>query len=237
MITTLLACAMLPRGLWPWSRKAAPDSAGPYGEMSVEARVTQDSSGTHIDWEHDGVTARMIDWFWSNMEKGILLWHPNEHEPLEWYVQPKHGALVGSVHIAPQTWKDGTRQNLYIKMEDLQTLPDEITGLIIYKHCFIAGGYSERTIDDGQPFAYRLHQWESADSGVIGKSSALDGTKKATPGEGMVWAEHCVEEISNWGAFLPQLYNLYRVIKNTEYNPFTDLSTERRDKAVKYRYM
>ena len=50
----------------------------------MEYTVTQDDIGTHIDWKHEGVTAEMIDWFWSNMEKGFILWHPEEHEPLVW---------------------------------------------------------------------------------------------------------------------------------------------------------
>lgn len=203
----------------------------------MDVRVTQDLAGTHIDWEHDGVTARMIDWFWSNMEKGMLLWHPNQHEPLEWYVPPKHGNLVGSVHIAPQTWSDGTRQNLYIKMEDPRTLPAEITGLIVYSHCYVAGGYNEEIIDSGKPFGYRLHQWQSTDAGVIGRSSALSGTKKATPEEDLVWAEHCTQEIGNWGVFLPQLYNLFRVITNTNYNPFSDLTVETKDGTARYKYI
>ena len=89
----------------------------------MQATVTQDRVGTHIDWELDGVTARMIDWFWSNMEKGFLLWHPSQHEPLQWAVPVKPGNPIGSVHIAPQTWNDGTRQNLYIRMEKLEDVP------------------------------------------------------------------------------------------------------------------
>jgi hypothetical protein len=199
--------------------------------------VTQDRLGTHIDWEHDGVTARMIDWFWSNMEKGMLLWHPNQHEPLQWYVPPKHGDLVGSVHIAPQTWNDGTRQNLYIRMEDLRTLPREYTDLIVYSHVYVAGGYTEETIDAGKPMGYRLHQWQSTDAGVVGRSSALAGVKKPTPEEDLVWAEHCTQEIGNWGVFLPQLYDLFKVITNTTYNPFSDLTVEVTDGAAHYKYM
>lgn len=57
----------------------------------MESKVYQDSQGTHIEWKHEIVTAAMIDWFWSNLEKAILLWHPNQHEPLEWAVPPVHG--------------------------------------------------------------------------------------------------------------------------------------------------
>ena len=55
--------------------------------------ITQDALGTHIDWQHDAVTAKMIDWFWSNMEKAFLLWHPEEHEPLTWVIPPKVAGL------------------------------------------------------------------------------------------------------------------------------------------------
>jgi hypothetical protein len=179
----------------------------------------------------------MIDWFWSNMEKGILLWHPNQHEPLEWYVPPKHGNPIGSVHIAPQTWNDGTRQNLYIKMHDVSAVSEDIKRLLVYDHCYLAGGYAQTTIDEGEPFGFRLHQWQSADVGVVGRSSALAGTKKETPEEGMTWSEHCIQEIGNWGVFLPQLYNLYKVITNTDYNRFADLSVERQGGRVMYKHI
>jgi len=203
----------------------------------MEVKVTQDQAGTHIDWELDGVTARMIDWFWSNMEKGMLLWHPDQHEPLSWYVPVKHGNPVGSVHIAPQTWSDGTRQDLYIRMEDLAKVPQKLIDLIVYKHCYVAGGYDRSTIDQGQPFGYRLHQWEPSDCGVRGKSSAIDGSKHTTPEEGRVWAEHCIQEIGNWEVFLPQLYKLYRVVTNTSYNPFADLTVEVKNGVARYKYI
>jgi hypothetical protein len=44
-------------------------------------------------------------------------------------------------------------------------------------------------------------------------------------------------EIGNWGEFLPTLYGLYRVVTNTGYNPFADLSVERTDGVVAYAYM
>jgi hypothetical protein len=47
----------------------------------VTPRITQDDLGTHLEWEHDGITPRMMDWFWSNMEKGFVLWHRLD-EPL-----------------------------------------------------------------------------------------------------------------------------------------------------------
>jgi len=205
----------------------------------MEASISQDALGTHIDWKHDGVTARMIDWFWSNMEKCNLLWHPEQHEPLIWAVAPKHGNPVGSVHIAPQTWSDGTRQNLYIRLEDPAVVPAVVKSVIIYEHCAIAAGlgFGPESLANKDPMGYRVHQWEKTDYGVVGKSSAIGAVKKETPEEGMIWATHCIDEIGNWGAFLPQLCMLYRVVKKTDYNPFADLSLEGLGEDAKYKYI
>ena len=199
--------------------------------------VTQDELGTHLDWGHDGITPRMIDWFWSNMEKGFLLWHPSEHEPLSWAVPVVPGNLVGAVHVAPQTWSDGTYRNLYIRFEDPATLAPEVQERIVFDHCVVAAGlgFGPESLDVSEPMGYRVHQWQAADFGVVGRSSAIGGTKVETPDDGLVWAKHCAEEIGNWGSFLPQLYDLYRVVANPRHNPYADLSVERDGGRVRYR--
>ena len=103
-------------------------------------KVKQDKAGTHIDWQHEGITPKMIDWFWSNMEKSFLLWHPEEHQPLTWAIPPKHGNHLGAVHLAPQTWSDGTFQNLYIRFEDLQEIPEFVRNYIVYEHAVVVAG-------------------------------------------------------------------------------------------------
>lgn len=202
-------------------------------------KLTQDTMGTHLHWEHEGVTPKMIDWFWSNMEKGFILWHPSQHEALEWAVPPVHGNPVGSIHIAPQTWNDGTRQNLYIRFEDLADVPEEVKGYIEYEHVVIVAGLGlgEEALKDPNPMGYRIHQWEKTDSGVVGKSSAIGTRKKETKEEGLVWAAHCEEEIGNWGVFLPTLYNLYKVVTDTRRNPYADLSVDCKGKNAKYKFI
>jgi hypothetical protein len=205
----------------------------------MEARVTQDAMGTHLDWEHEGITPKMIDWFWSNMEKGFILWHPDQHEPLIWAVPPRHGNPVGSIHIAPQTWSDGTRQNIYIRFEAFKDVPVAVKEYVIYEHCVIVAGlgFGEESMQDPDPMGYRVHQWQKTDYGVVGKSSGIGTRKKETPEEGLIWAEHCTEEIGNWGVFLADLYNLYTVVKNTDYNPYADLSVEGKGKDLRYKYI
>lgn len=82
---------------------------------------------------------------------------------------------------------------------------------------------------------YRIHQWQKTDFGVVGKSSAIGTRKKETAEEGKVWAAHCGEEIGNWGAFLPQLYSLYKVVTDPGRNPFADLSVEGKRRNARYR--
>jgi len=203
----------------------------------MQTKVTQENGFTHLDWEHEQVTAKMIDWFWSNMEKAILLWHPEEHEPLSWAVPVTPGNPIGAIHIAPQTWSDGRRQNIYIRFEDPAAVADEMQELIVYEHCIVAAGlgFGPEALDVDEPFAYRIHQWQATDFGVVGRSTATPGSHHDSPEMGLIWAEHCAQEIGNWGVFLPQLYGLYRVVTNPLFNPYADLTVERVDGRVRYR--
>jgi hypothetical protein len=201
--------------------------------------VNHDAIGTHIDWELEGVTARQLDWFWSNIEKGIILWHPSEHEPLEWAVPVKHGDPRGSVHIAPQTWSDGRRQNLYIRFEYLEQIDPRFRDVICHTHvgAFAGLGMEAECLKQPDPFGYRIHQWTPSDAGVVGKSTAIGTRKPLTVEDGKVWAAHCAEEIGNWGVFLPDLHRLYKVVTDAKRNPFADLSVTGKGRAARFAFM
>lgn len=202
----------------------------------MDIKIEHDSLGTHFDWELDGVTPRMIDWFWSNMEKGFLLWHPEQHEPLEWPVPPRHGDPLGAIHNAPQTWNDGRRQNLYIRFERLSDVPPEVRDTIVHQHVMIVAGLglTEEEMRAGDPMGYRVHQWSASDCGVVGRSSGIGRRKKEDEAAGKIWAAHAAQEIGNWERFLPTLYKLYQVVTDTRRNPFTDLSVEGRGREARY---
>jgi len=208
-------------------------------EKKMEYTVSYDGKATILDWEHEGITPKMVDWFWSNMEKCFLLWHPSQHEPLEWAVAPKHGQPIGSIHIAPQTWSDGSRQNLYIRFEALEDVPTWVKEYIKYEHCVIVAGIGlgEDALENPEAMGYRIHQWEKTDAGIMGQSVAIGIKKQESKQDGEVWAEHCGEEVGNWGEFLALLFNLYKVVENTDYNPYADLSVEGRGELLKYKYI
>ncbi len=201
--------------------------------------IKHDALGTHFNWQLDGVTPRMIDWFWSNMEKGFVLWHPEQHEPLEWAVPPQHGNPLGAIHNAPQTWGDGRRQNLYIRFERLQDVPPEVRDAIKHEHVMIVAGLgqSEEEMRRGDPMGYRLHQWSAHGAGVAGRSSGIGRRKPEDAAAGKVWAAHAAQEVGNWAVFLPTLYGLYQVVADTRRNPFADLSLQGSGREASYRYI
>ena len=180
----------------------------------MDITVEHDALGTHFDWQLDGVTPRMIDWFWSNMEKGFVLWHPEQHESLEWPVPPRHGDPLGAIHNAPQTWDDGVRQDLYIRFARLEDVDPEIRDVITHDHVMIVAGLglSREELERDDPLGYRVHQWSASDTGVVGRSSGIGRRKPEDEAAGKVWAAHAAEEIANWEVFLPTLYRLWRVV-------------------------
>ena len=194
--------------------------------MAPELPVTQDALGTHLEWEHDGITPRMIDWFWSNMEKGFLLWHPQEHAPLSWAVPVRPGNLVGAVHLAPQTWSDGTFRNLYIRFEDPATLAPEIQERIVFEHCVVAAGlgFGPESLEAEEPMGYRVHQWQGPNAGVVGRSSAIAVARAGVAGGGPGLGEALRRGDRQLGGVPPAALRLYRVVERPEHNPFADLS-------------
>jgi hypothetical protein len=188
----------------------------------MDITVEHDDLGTHFDWQLDGVTPRMIDWLWLNMEKGFVLWHPEQHEYLEWPVPPKHGDPLGAIHNAPQTWDDGVRQDLYIRFERLEDVPERIREVIVHDHVMVVAGLglSREELERNDPLGYRVHQWSASDTGVVGRSSGVGARKPEDEAAGRIWAAHAAEEIANWEVFLPTLYQLWRVVPEGPRNPY-----------------
>ena len=196
-----------------------------------------DKQWTHIDWELDDVTPRMLDWFWCNMDKADFLWHPNQHHGFEWWVSvQEQGTPLGSIHIAPQTWSDGKQIRPYIRIEPLQDVPEAVRDIVKYDHLVIVAGISilgDNVKRDDPALAYRIHQWQKTDGGVAGMSSAVE-VKAGAADNGLVWAAHAREEVGNWEVFLPALTRLYRVITDPAICPCFSFKVEGRGRAARY---
>jgi hypothetical protein len=204
--------------------------------------IRQDEIGTHLDWELECVTSKMLNWFWCNMEKCDNLWHPDQHVGLSWFIDIREKGPIGSIHRAPQKWNNGVLITPYIRLEDVTKAPDKVRRVLKYDHAIIAVGMNldgiEDTYDPGKTpkLAYRVHQWQSSEAGVVGMSSGIEVVENDAD-SGMIWAQHAAEETGNWEVFLPQLYSMYRVIKDKSICPYYSFELEGQGLEAKYKYL
>lgn len=207
--------------------------------------IKQDEKGTHLEWELECVTSKMLNWFWCNMEKCDYLWHPNQHIGLSWMIDPREAGPIGSIHRAPQKWNDGKLITPYIRLDDVARVPEHVRQVIKYDHAIVAVGMNLEGKEDTYDFdqtrkeAYRVHQWQSSEAGVIGMSSAipLHEADDQYEDSGLIWAQHASEETGNWEVFLPQLYSLYRVISDPQICPYASFEIEGSGIDAKYKYL
>ncbi len=205
----------------------------------------QDDLGTHLEWELDGVTARMLNWFWCNMEKCDNLWHPNQHVGLSWMIDPRESGPIGSIHRAPQKWNDEKLITPYIRLDDVAKVPDHVRRVLKYDYAVVAVGFDlegkEETYDpeNSRKEAYRVHQWQPSECGVVGMSSAIPLHEIGDQYEdsGLIWAAHAAEETGNWEVFLPQLYQLYRIIEDPMICPYYSFELEGKGENARYKYL
>lgn len=199
---------------------------------------------TNVDWELQDVTARMVNWFWCNMDKFDILWHPNQHYGCWWvkgFGPSDLGTMINTIHNAPQKWNDGKMLNLYIRMEALDNVPAAAKELIKYDHVLIAGGDTTGKLSEENPTAptttWRIHQWQATDDGIIGMSSAVTLGGEDSVESGLIWAAHGSEEISNWERSLPEFYRLYKIVENREICPYYDFKVNGKGLDAEYVYM
>lgn len=214
----------------------------------MEYTVTQLENGwTYFDWELSGVTAEMIDWHWSNLDKTFLLWHPSDHYGFEWNVPVTKDKFIGAIQYTLQT-RNGQHeltmemvreQGFGLAYLDIAELSGEMSSLIDYSHCCLVGARKHGKVDP-KFNSFRLHQWEDRDGKVVGRSTAvmfdpedLEAEKKRVLG----WVEHAAMEIGRFEEFLPTLFNLYKVIEDPTANPLHNLSVEKdADGNLRYLY-
>lgn len=185
--------------------------------------VIQDKDGrTHVHWELDGVTANMIDWFWCNIEKCNY----NQHSKMKFEWMEGHGVKekncpLDAVYSMTQEWYDGSEIRSYLRIETLNHIPEQMKELIRYDHVVALGGISLFGNDvqpDGPAFAWRLHQWQKTDNGVMGITSAY--TKPGSSVEsGQTWANQIIDKLRDWEQNLAETYRSYMLNskdKNTD---------------------
>lgn len=197
---------------------------------------TDENGFTHISWTLEGVTAKMLDWHWSNLDKTYALWHPVDHEGFAWAVPVTPGRFIGAVHKTLQgerakIYSDPLESPVGLEYIDPALLPPELASLVVCDHAVLVGPIKAENIGKPQALnkvlSFRLHQWSADDAGVRGMTSAITPEPEDPEEEARrtaAWLPHAQGECAYWQDFLPQMYTLWSVVKHEKLNPFHDLT-------------
>jgi DAPG hydrolase PhiG domain len=156
--------------------------------------------GIKFDELH-GVTPQMIDWFWANMEKCFVLWHPSEHKGFQWDPSPAENGFVGAVHAVGEQI-GGVLNTIRIRFAD----PSECPAQLLCDHAVYCAG----------PSGFVIHQWEMTDYGSKHIMTSYPPRDRSQMPEAAL--SHSAMESSRWPEFLPELYKMWQVVKDSAIN-------------------
>lgn len=167
------------------------------------------------------VEAKMVDWFWANMEKGYHLWAPGEHYGFDWLAAPCDVGYEGSKEAS---YEFDPVHPIAITRIGMQWYPFTEC----YEHCWI----STFTGDPNEGFLVHMYQdvpggiyWRSVSVSSeerLKKMAAMGGPKHDIP-------SHMMYESGRLADFLPQLYALWEGHPDPWQNVHFDLSTTRNE--------
>ncbi len=194
-----------------------------------------------------GLTAQMLDWFWSNMEKGYYLWAPGSHKRFNWLRTPYEYGFEDSVHIIAETTDPGLP---VFGGEGVEIHRLHLTEFYPFKtalsHVICEGVYN----DAGELVDSTIHEWEDVPGGIVHITATVQNTKATMP-PGFILdilrddpdaklvpnyaTDHEDYEASQWPVFLPSLYALWKDHPDPSQNVFFDLEVEKGEDG-RYRY-
>lgn len=167
-----------------------------------------------------GVSAKMLDWFWANMEKCYYLWAPGSHKRFNWVKEPWKYGFTSSIHMISESVGEENPvfggNGICIHRLGLDYFPFT-THL---EHVICEGTFN----DLGEFVDATIHMWEDCDGGCnhitaavmnpnvqeppafVKEMIAADPTVKIVPPSS---TDHAEYEASQWPIFLPTLYKLW----------------------------
>lgn len=168
-----------------------------------------------------GVEAKMVDWFWANMEKGYLLWAPGEHYGFDWIVPPCQVGYEGSVE---GSYEFDPANVIKITRIGMQHYPFTEC----YEHCWI----SCFTGDPAEGFL--IHMYQDVPGGIYWRSVSVSSEERlkkmmASGGRRPEIAPHMAYESARLNKFLPQLYDLWKDHPDPWQNMHFDLTTTKNE--------
>ncbi len=224
--------------LLPYEPLKRPDPALPPLELREDFAARGFALQSQAQHFVPGVTARMLDWFWANMEKCYYLWAPGSHKRFNWVRPPWKYGFVNSAHMISESLGPGVAvfggDGVQISRLDLSWFP--FTEAL--EHVIVEGVFN----DLGEFVDATIHMWEDRPGGCVHVTAAVVNTKVSeppafvkqmlaeNPGEKLVppsATDHCEYEAAMWPRFLPQLYELWKDHPDPSQNVRCDLRVKK----------
>ena len=170
-----------------------------------------------------GVDARMMDWFWANMEKCYYLWAPGSHKRFSWLSEPWMSGFAHSTILISESVGEGYAvfggNGVEIDRLSLEWFPFTWT----LAHVIVEGVFN----DPGEFVDMTVHMWDDAPGGLRHVTAAVAAPTDAVSEPPHFMKEmlaedpdavpvapsatdHAEYEASRWPQFLPQLYALWK---------------------------
>lgn len=225
----------------PFTPLAAPSPAYPALELTDAAKQKGYIITSQAQHFLPGVTAKMLDWWWANMEKGYYLWAPGSHKRFNWVHSPGAVGFLRSAHMISEAMVPGKPvfggEGIQINRLGLEWF--FFTSHL--SHVIVEGVFNskEEFVDS------TIHMWEDRAGGCDHITAAVANTRCSeppafvladpgsapTPEDGAIHAEY---EASRWPVFLPTLYGLWEGHPDPSQNIACDLRVEDTPQGLRY---
>lgn len=190
-----------------------------------------------------GVTAKMLDWWWANMEKGYYLWAPGSHKRFNWVREPWKYGFVHSAHMISESLGEGIAvfggNGIQINRLDLSWFP--FTEAL--EHVIVEGVFNARD----EFVDMTVHMWQDAPGGCVHSTAAVMNPHISEPPQFVLEmleenpdaalippsaTDHSEYEASRWPVFLPGLYDLWKDHPDPTQSVPCDLRVEKAGKET-----
>lgn len=224
--------------LLPYERLQRPDPAYPALELNAMAQQKRWVLQSQTQHVVPGVNAKMMDWFWANMEKCYYLWAPGSHKRFSWVKAPWQYGFLHSVHKIAESVGKGYAvfggEGVEIHRLDLSWFPFTYA----LDHVLVEGVFN----DKDEFVDMIVHMWQDCDGGCHHITAAVASTTVSEPPHFVKeilakdpharlvppgTTDHAEYEASRWPQFLPQLYHLWEGHPDTSQNVQCDLTVRK----------
>ena len=181
-----------------------------------------------------GVSAKMLDWFWANMEKCYYLWAPGAHKSFRWLKAPNCHGFLNSAHeivephgpvnmciqisrLNPQEWYPFTECLDHMICEGIYNNKGELNDATIHMWQDVEGGcvhiYASMVnnkISELPDCILKLIadlQKLNSEGEVVSGQPPVEETQEGETINGS--QNHSAYESAMWPKFLPQMYALW----------------------------